>query len=249
MTLTPTPPEPGAPAARSLRGGAESRAPPGAGDIDSPPVLMGVYEPATLITDYLLGAVTTVLALGLWNHGASSGNVSVRLWGCALLAMAVSAFAGGTYHGFGPYLSDRQQRLLWSTTVRVVGSSSFFLVCGIAVAQLDGTPRVVAIGIAFVKLVWYLAWIRRREAFRYVIVDHATALLVVLLFQVWAWRQGAGSAPWLVSAIVVSFVGGAVQGLRLSPYRLFNHNDVFHVVQILATWLLYEGGIRLRDLM
>lgn len=209
---------------------------------------MGVYEPATLITDYLLGAVATVLALGLWTHGASIGDLSIRLWGCALLAMAVGAFAGGTSHGFGPYLSVQRQRLLWSTTVRAVGFSSFFFVCGIAMAQLDGTLRDVVIGAALVKLVAYLAWMRRRDAFRYVMVDHASALLVVLLCQVWAWPQSAASAWWLVSATGVSFAGGAVQGLRLSPHRLFNHNDVFHVVQILAVWLLYQGGIRLRDL-
>ena len=227
----------------------ESRTPEGAVDIDSRPVLLGVYEPATLITDYLLGALATVLALRLWNHGASTGHVSVRLWGWALFAMAVSAFAGGTSHGFAPYLSDRRQRWLWSTTVSVVGFSSFFLVCGIAVAQLEGTPRDVVIVIALVKLVGYLAWMRRRDGFRYVIVDYVTALLVVLVFQVAAWRHGAGSAPWLVSAILVAFGGAAVQGMRLAPHRLFNHNDLFHVVQILATWLLYQGGMRLRDLI
>ena len=34
-------------------------------------------------------------------------------------------------------------------------------------------------------------------------------------------------------------------GIRLHAH--FNHNDLMHVVQMGAVWLLYEGGRRLRD--
>jgi hypothetical protein len=46
----------------------------------------------------------------------------------------------------------------------------------------------------------------------------------------------------------VAVVAGIIQWARLAPHARFNHNDLFHVVQMASLYLLYRGGLLLRDM-
>jgi hypothetical protein len=50
-----------------------------------------------------------------------------------------------------------------------------------------------------------------------------------------------------VSGILVSFVASLIQQSGFALHQHFNHNDIFHVIQLLALWLLYRGGRLLDD--
>jgi hypothetical protein len=69
----------------------------------------------------------------------------------------------------------------------------------------------------------------------------AAALLHVLRLR----RGDRPGATWILAGLGVSVAAALVQrsGFALHPH--FNHNDLYHVVQMLGTWLLYRGG---RDL-
>ena len=60
-------------------------------------------------------------------------------------------------------------------------------------------------------------------------------------------RGEGGHRAYLAGGILVSIAAAAIQqsGIRLHTH--FNHNDLMHVVQMGAVWLLYQGGRRLRD--
>jgi hypothetical protein len=45
-----------------------------------------------------------------------------------------------------------------------------------------------------------------------------------------------------VGGILLSFVGAAIQQSGFSLHQHFNHNDLFHIVQMGAFYLLYRGG-------
>jgi hypothetical protein len=40
----------------------------------------------------------------------------------------------------------------------------------------------------------------------------------------------------------VSVLAALVQQSGLTLHRNFNHNDLYHVIQLVALWLLYRGG-------
>lgn len=208
---------------------------------------MPVSEPMTLLTDYLLAALVLVFALRLDPSG-HPGQRSVRMWSLAFYASASAAFTGGTYHGFHPYLPSLAAVLLWKVTVYAVGLASLFLFAGAVFSVLDGARRRVLIGLAGVKFILYAAWMAVHDDFRYVIYDYAPTLLFVLLLQMAAlWKRREESAPWIIAGIMVSFVGAGVQASGFAPHPHFNHNDLYHVIQMGAFWLLYRGGLLLRD--
>jgi hypothetical protein len=146
-----------------------------------------------------------------------------RLWALAFACTAAASFCGGTYHGLLP------DPVLWKFTVFSVGLASFFL--------LAGTARRLA-ALAAVKLVVYLSWMIAHDDFVWVIADYGITLLLVGVVR---WRN-----RWVIGSIALSIVGALVQQSGFALHRHFNHNDIYHVIQLAALWLLYRGGLQER---
>ena len=72
---------------------------------------MTLTEPSTLLTDYVLGLLAAVLAVRLLHTGRREGQRAVQLWGAGFVAIALGAFAGGSYHGLGAVLSTQAHNL------------------------------------------------------------------------------------------------------------------------------------------
>jgi hypothetical protein len=51
----------------------------------------------------------------------------------------------------------------------------------------------------------------------------------------------------LTGGVLVSLVAGLVQARRVGLHRHFNHNDLFHVIQMVGLYLYYRGGALLVD--
>jgi hypothetical protein len=56
-----------------------------------------------------------------------------------------------------------------------------------------------------------------------------------------------GTLRWLVSGIVVTLIGGAVQRLRLPLSESFDHNGVYHLIQIAGLYLFYRCARTVHD--
>ena len=50
---------------------------------------------------------------------------------------------------------------------------------------------------------------------------------------------------WIRRGLIVSAVGFAVQKSGFGFHQHFNHNDIYHVIQIVGFWCLYEGVRRM----
>jgi fucose 4-O-acetylase-like acetyltransferase len=187
----------------------------------------------TLVTDYVLAAVTASLGLLLWNKRA--GHISRLFWCIAFAALALGAFLGGTWHGFV------QSGSLWIATLVAVGIASCAIVAGSSFATLTGAPRNILLWLAGGKLLFYLNGLLERADFRVVIVDSGIAFAVVLALHLWRFNG------WIVAGILVSVAAALVQASGFALHQHFNHNDLYHVMQIAAMALLYRGARRLTD--
>jgi uncharacterized protein DUF6962 len=192
---------------------------------------MTISEPMTLVTDYLLGGVTAWLSYLLFKKQ----NASTRFWAIAFAALAVGAVLGGTWHGFV------QSDLLWKATVLSVGVASFAMVAGSAIATVTGAARKLLLGLVFLKFVFYCAWMLQRDEFIFVVLDTGIAFAAVAALHLWRFN------PWIVAGVAVSVMAGLVQASGFDLHRHFNHNDLYHMIQIAAMVLLYRGARLLRD--
>ena len=77
---------------------------------------MTIFEPWTLITDYLLAGLAGWLAWRL-HRRVPADNTAARWWSRTLVLTAVSAFVGGSSHGFGPNLPAPLAAAWWRATL------------------------------------------------------------------------------------------------------------------------------------
>ena len=174
-----------------------------------------------MLTDYALGAVSGWLGLRLFR--------SSKYWGIAFIALALAAFLGGTWHGVV------QSDLLWKATLLSVGIASFGMVAGSSVLATGGTFQRMLIALAALKLLVYSGWMLFHEDFVWVIVDTASALATVGALHLWRFNA------WMLAGVGVSIVAALAQASGTALHRHFNHNDLYHVIQIAAMLLFYRG--------
>lgn len=178
-------------------------------------------EPVTMLTDYALGAVSAWLGLRLL-------KVS-KYWAAAFLALALAAFLGGTWHGF------LQSDLLWKVTLLCVGLASFGMVAGSALLTTQGVLAGVLMTLAALKLAAYSAWMLFHDEFIWVIVDTGSALALVAALHLWRFNG------WMLAGVAASVAAALAQAGGFALHRHFNHNDLYHVIQIAAMLLFYRG--------
>jgi hypothetical protein len=205
-----------------------------------------ISEPMTLVTDYALGAVSAVLGWRL--HQDPRQDRARRCWALAFGALAVSAFLGGTHHGFATVMSEALYHLSWKVTVFAIGLFSFGMMAGSVLATARGTARAGLLAFAGAQLALYTAWMLAQDEYRYVVLDTAIAMATLLVLHGWsALFRGDPASYWTLAAVAVSAGAAAVQFHRVALHEHFNHNDLYHVIQIAGVVLFYRGGKLLRD--
>ena len=190
-------------------------------------------EPMTVLTDYLLGAITAYLGWRLFRERGAER--SRRWWSREFIALALGAFLGGTWHGFA------QNEWLWKATLLTVGVASAAMMIATAFATLPARQRSMLIGAAVAMLLVYAGWVMVEDRFIVVVIDTAIAFAMVAGLHVWQWN-GA-----IVAGVGVSLLAALVQASGFALHAHFNHNDLYHVIQIGAMFLFYRGARSLKD--
>ncbi|HEY7655604.1 MAG TPA: hypothetical protein VH881_01965 [Burkholderiales bacterium] len=205
-----------------------------------------ISEPMTLVTDWVLAAVAGVLAWRLYQH--SREDRARRCWALAFGALAVSAFLGGAHHGFASVMSRAVYDLSWKVTVFAIGVFSFGMMAGSVLATARGAARTGLLAFAAIQLALYTAWMLGHDEYRYVVLNSAILMAVLLLLHGWSAAVRRDEASfWVLAAIAVSALAALVQYHRVALHQHFNHNDLYHVIQIAGVALFYRGGKLLRD--
>jgi hypothetical protein len=178
-------------------------------------------EPATVLTEYALAAVCAFLGVRL------IGKTS--FWALAFLALALAALLGGTWHGFW------RSELLWKATTLLVGVASFGMLVGSALQTTRGAVLRTLVAFAAMKWALYTVWMIRHDDFIWVVVDTGAALVMVGALYL---RRFNG---WMLAAVAISILAGVAQASGLRLHEHFNHNDLYHVIQIAAMLAFYRG--------
>ncbi len=199
-----------------------------------------IAEPMTMATDYLLAALSFYFAYRLFRPSAAP---AVRYWAATLAVMGLGAWVGGTSHGFAHYLGETASDMVWKATTYLIGISVYLMLAGTFHAFLSPAVRKALLIVILIQLIAYLAWMTFHDEFKYVIYDYVPAMIVVLALSLQAWlRRNHPGGRWLAWGIAVSFVAAAVQMSGFALHEHFNHNDLFHVIQMVATWMFYRGA-------
>ena len=209
----------------------------------------GITEPMTVFTNVALGLIAMWLSARLGYTSAAEGKGAGFALAGALMATSVSAFLGAIAHASDPRTDADVRQRFWRLALYATGLIGAATVASVAFFAVRGSARTAVFIAAGLKLLAYWVSVTRKPEFRVAAADYGGALAVLLVAAVYvSWRFGSPASPWLVGGVLVSLVAGVIQARRIGLHRHFNHNDVYHVIQVVALWLFYRGGTLLGDL-
>ena len=209
------------------------------------PDKLQIIEPATMITDYMITALAWWLG---WKIHTNGKALCQRWWAAAFALIGLSALLGGTHHGFQEIIDPRVNAFVWDSTRWIVFFVSLAMLVGHSKAVFGEQITKWITVFALVKLAFFLSWAYTDPSFLVAIADYLPVLLFILVAESVLWyAHGTRESKFLVAGVVASLLGAAGQQAGVGLNEHFNHNDVYHVVTMVAIWLFYVGIIGLED--
>jgi hypothetical protein len=212
-------------------------------------IVFRITEPMTLFTDYLLTAIGLILAIKLFIKNRALRQKTVKLFAATLLLMSLGFFFGGTYHGFkeitGPFAAD----VTWRITIYLANITSFFLILSGAYLVKNSTAKRRLIVAGGMKLACFLVISSLNDQFKFVLLDYGTSIVILMSILIYLAAKNIRRKAALItlSGLSVAILAGLIQFSGFSPHRYFNNNDLYHVIQIAGTYLIYLGAKSLKD--
>jgi hypothetical protein len=164
-----------------------------------------------------------------WGHG---------LWLAAVILLGVSAFLGAIVHGFD--FHDSTRTLLWKPLHLCLSAiAGVLLVCAVsdwrgASAGLAAVPIAAAMSL----VLFAATQLRRASVAIFLVLGVVGTVFPVAVYSWLALHHEAGALP-IAAGLIATIAAVVVQRSRLTlrVIVLFDHNGLFHLVQL--------GGIAL----
>ena len=200
-------------------------------------------EQTTALTDALMAGVAAASAIYL--HRFSRENRwKIKLWVSLFSLLAFASFLGAFVHGFK--ISSMLQTLLWhplyislGLVVAVFMVAVVYDILGESAAKRI-LPIMLGIGVAFwgVSLVW-------PDSFLVFIIYEAAGMILALGGYFWLACIKKFKGAWVMSAgILVTIFAGIIQAGNEFSFTYiwsFDHNGIYHLVQMVGVLLLVSG--------
>ena len=205
-------------------------------------------EQTTAATDLVLAVLAVACAVYLYR--VDRPDVFRRnLWLCVFGLLAVSAAIGAVAHGFK--MSAELNNLLWQPlnlmlglTVALVAVGTVYDMSGRRIAQRL-LPVMITVGVLFYGVTAMLPDGLLSDKFVVFIIYETIVMLFALgTYCTLAIRGRLDGAGLIAAGILITMVAAAVQTtgtLHFTVIWEFNHDGIFHLIQMLAVVLLAAG--------
>lgn len=199
-------------------------------------------EQTTAATDLLIAVLALASTVYLRRRGP--GGLRGVLWRSVLALLAVAAFLGAISHGV--ILGRRTYFLLWGLIYLPLALLvAMFLAAAIRDLGGDRVGRRAAPLLVILGLAFYGYALLDPNNFLPFILYELVAMTLSLAIFIWITaRRNSPGAAWIAVAISVNILAAAIQAEGSLGFTLiwtFDHNGVFHLVQMAGLGLLVYG--------
>ncbi len=199
-------------------------------------------ERTTAATNVLLAGLAARCGLALYSQ-RQPNPWKASLWSAAFGSLTGAATLGAVAHGLK--LSPRSYAHLWKPLNLALGTTIALFVTG-AIDDSFGQqvarrmlPLMLLAGGGFVLY----TWLRQDDYTPFVIFQTGGMTIALGLYSWLAWRKRRGAA-WMVAGISTSMLAGGLQTRQDIACRFiweFDHNGIYHLIQLIGLGLLYQG--------
>lgn len=199
-------------------------------------------ERTTAATDAVLALAAAVAMLVL--HRATPPSFGRAVWQAALASLSLASVLGAVAHGLE--LAPATRELLWQPLYLALGATmALFVVGAVRDWRGDAAGRRALLPMLTLAVVFYgVTRLTGGNFLAFVVYEAAAMLFSLAVYLGLARGPAPAGAAAMAAALAVSLAAGVVQALDLGVVRLlwdFDHNGVFHLVQLLGLALLVVG--------
>jgi hypothetical protein len=205
-----------------------------------------ITELTTAATDALI-AIVALGCISVLRRGHSKYRQRVALWSWVFGLLAFSSMLGAFVHGLD--LSSTVQSWLWRPLFLSLGLVVAMFVIG-AVFDLKGqnAARAWLVPMLVLAMVFFTVTQIGSGNFRIFIVYEAVAMLGALgIYLFLARKRRLAGAGTVAAGILLNIVAATIQATGTITVTImvpFDHNGVFHLIQIVALIVLTRGLAR-----
>jgi len=159
-------------------------------------------------------------------------------------AVAMGSIIGSLFHGFGPHFPKLMREWIWKGALTCMGFTTFFLMmAGVSAVMSYDSYRII-MWVAVIGLILY-GW----QTVKFAGFGHSVKFITIgMIFTLTAfatlfWRQAHPGSGYLFAGVLLTIASGGLWATGWSIHKQFNHNDIFHVIQMVCLWLFYQGGV------
>jgi hypothetical protein len=185
-----------------------------------------------------------VTAVYIARKGVRSNFFRTRVWTGAFLFLSLSAAVGAIAHGFE--MSDDLNSKVWHLINFGLGMTVALFLVGTA---RDLTTKRIAKrflpGMIFIALIFFLVTVFVPGSFLVFIIFESIAMLAALgTYAGLAMKKRLKGASLIALAILITMIAAGIQASEAVYVDLiweFDHNGIFHIVQMVALPLFAAG--------
>jgi len=201
-------------------------------------------EQTTAATDAILAVVAAFICIQTYKTGQSSSPQKGRIWAWAFGLLALAALTGSFAHGF--QMSKELNNILWQPLNLALGLTVSLFVVGVAFDLTNGLlPKYILPLLITIGTLFYLVTLFFPGSFLVFILYEAVAMFFSLtVYILLAIRNKLKGASLMATGILLTMFAAAIQATENIHFRLiweFDHNGIFHLVQIAGLIVLYFG--------
>ena len=208
-----------------------------------PELNASTVELTTGATDAILGILALFCIVYLQQYRGLD-KWKVGIWGLIFATLFLAAILGAVVHGFE--LSGNTKTLMWRPLYFLLAS---LVALFVVAATYDWLGTRAARHILFlaapVVVGFFLVTQFIDDSFRIFVIYELVSMLAALCIYVWLAAKGRLSGAGLIAcSILLNIVAAGIQAGGQAQFTLiwsFDHNGVFHLVQIIAILVLIAG--------
>ncbi len=207
-----------------------------------------IYEPMTAFTDLILFLLAGYFAKEIHTLFTDQLMNTHWHWTIAFWMIGIGALLGAVSHGFGPHFPEIMKKIIWKLTVLSIGISCYFFLIASFSHVFPNTTVQWLKWVPLVLLVVYCGIIVKNDSFSIVIMFYLPTMIFVLAMMIYSQFILEFNGSGLISiGILISFLAAGIQLSGFSLHKHFNHNDIYHIVQMAGMYFIYKGVLQIKD--
>lgn len=201
-------------------------------------------EQTTAITDVLLAICSLYVIYSIYRIGKKVDGIKTRIWVGAFGLLFIGALLGSIAHGVK--MSPSLNYIIWQPLNFSLGMAIAMFASGV-IYDWKGfhLPKIIFIILIVTGSLFYAITIFIPDSFIVFILYEAVAMMFSLILYIFLWikKEFPGSS-FMALGILVTIIAAIVQAINsifLTFILEFDHNGLFHIIQIAGLLLLKRG--------